>query len=118
MKIRHSLKLASAALAFVSFGIATMATVSAQDATAAGGDSDSFQTLDANHDGHLARSEIPEGMSLLRTRMSTYDANHDGVLDAREYATAHAALEGGGHANGADSRAPTSKHNEEDPTGT
>ena len=57
-----------------------------------------FHQADQNHDGRLSRSEIPQDMSLLRTRFSTYDRNQDGALDAQEFTAAQAAVHEGGHA--------------------
>lgn len=66
----------------------------------------SFQSLDANHDGRLARAEIPKDMTLLRTRFSTYDLNQDGSLDAQEFAAAQMAIKGGGKSAGGGVEAP------------
>ena len=117
MKTRHTWKLASAALAFASFGI-TGAAIAAGQAAMSGGDTGgSFQSLDKNSDGHLTRSEIPTDMPLLRSRFSTYDGNQDGSLDAREFAVANAALQGGGHAGEGSSGAPPQHKSSSEPTG-
>lgn len=107
MKTGRFLTLGGSALAVTLLAMATAGTASAQQAATAGSDtSATFQSLDKNQDGHLSRSEIPSDMPLLRTRMSTYDTNQDGMLDAREFATAQAALHGHGQAGGGDNAPP------------
>lgn len=44
-----------------------------------------FDTLDANGDGRLTRSEVPEDMHDLRAHFMEYDRDHDGKLSPPEY---------------------------------
>ena len=90
----------SAVLVSASLGLVAVSSVSAQETMAGSQGDHSFESLDTNHDGSLTRSEIPEDMSLLRTRMATYDANQNGMLDAQEFAAAKAALEDKSHPAG------------------
>lgn len=104
MTIQTISKAAGGALALALFGTVAM-PLAAQ--SAAGGTTDpSFQSLDANHDGHLSRSEIPKSMTLLRSRFSSYDLNQDGYLDPQEFAAAMAAIKGGAPAGGAQADSP------------
>jgi hypothetical protein len=97
-------KAAGSALALALFGAVAM-PLAAQSAAGDTPDA-SFKSLDANHDGHLTRSEIPKSMTLLRSRFSSYDINQDGFLDAQEFAAAKAAIKGGGPAAAGGQAAP------------
>jgi hypothetical protein len=115
MKTHKSLTIASSAFALALLGIAAMPAASAQQAAAGGAADSSFQSLDANHDGHLSRSEIPNDMTLLRSRYSSYDLNQDGYLDAQEFAAGKAAVQGSGHAMGSDAPTPQPRSDESHP---
>ncbi|HEV2622595.1 MAG TPA: hypothetical protein VGU65_10975 [Frateuria sp.] len=104
MTIQTISKAAGGALALALFGAVAM-PLAAQSAVGDTTDA-SFQSLDANHDGHLSRSEIPKSMTLLRSRFSSYDLNQDGYLDPQEFAAAKAAIKGGAPAAGAQGDSP------------
>jgi len=104
VKSQKSLKPAAIATLLALSAIAAAPVLAQQQSTA----DSSFESLDKNHDGHLTRSEIPEDMPLLRTRLSTYDADHDGRLDAKEYAAAKMALQGNGKGTSGDNPSSSS----------
>ncbi|MEI7038287.1 hypothetical protein [Fulvimonas yonginensis] len=114
MKTQRSLTTTSSALALL-LGMAVLPTASAQQAGRTV-DSD-FQSMDQNHDGHLARSELQGNMALLRSRFTTYDSNQDGYLDPQEFATAKAALQGGGRAMESQTPAAPKPHSSANPGG-
>lgn len=104
MTIQTISKAAGGVLALALLGAVAM-PLAAQSAAGGTGDA-SFQSLDANHDGHLARSEIPKSMPLLRSRFSSYDLNQDGYLDAKEFAAATAAIKGRAQPAGGQAETP------------
>ncbi|NUO73291.1 MAG: hypothetical protein HOQ10_11320 [Frateuria sp.] len=105
MKTHKPLTIAGGALALALCGIAAAPSAFAQQAPSNGAAA-AFQSMDTNHDGRLARSEIPPDMVLLRSRFTTYDRNQDGYLDPQEFAAAQMAMKGTGHAMGGDAPAP------------
>lgn len=107
----------SAGTAFaLALGLAALPATRAQQAPATTVDP-AFQDMDANHDGHLVRSEISPDMTLLRTRFASYDSNQDGTLDAQEFSAARTALQGGGHATGGGTPPASKQHNSANPGG-
>ncbi len=63
------------ALAAVAFGFSTLALAD---------DGRSFQSLDANNDGYVARDEIPADHKLA-VNYSSYDTDADGRLSQSEF---------------------------------
>lgn len=119
MKTRHFHELQGAVLALALFGAAAVATASPRQASTGGGTGTSFESLDQNGDGRLSRSEIPDSMSLLKLRMSTYDSDQDGMLDKAEFTAAQMALHGNDRPTGGtgDEAPPDQDRDASDPTG-
>jgi Ca2+-binding EF-hand superfamily protein len=68
-------------LALLAFSLAT-------PLVAAGDEADLFNRLDANRDGQLVATEVPqEQLSLFKRLVRTSDKNHDGLLNLREFET-------------------------------
>lgn len=101
----------------LALGIAAVSAASAQQAPAPRAVDPDFQSMDANQDGHLVRSEISHDMKLLRIRFTTYDTNQDGFLDPQEFSLAKAALQGGGHAGSSETPPAPKPHSSANPGG-